>query len=159
MAPYLKLVESMDLPLLRHPLVEDPDVVSEVLLGKRSDAESLDAGDLLVLYAVGGSKAIFAIVRLLEAPEIDRYAHDSNAARRRWPHAARCLADPHEVVEDLELAPKLAEASPRLAAVSLHDRSLLALDDDEFELARDLIRRHARSARIKASVNKGPGTP
>lgn len=153
---WLKLIgESDDYPLLAGvPVFEPPPrglgvESDECLFPKGRFPGRLDTGDLLVYYAVGGEKSVFAIAQALGPAERDKYAGSPNRALRRWCHAAPVRIRSDERLDDLRFAPKLARITARIdpSRGDLAKQSHLPLHKEEFDLARSAIRDGARRCR------------
>lgn len=150
---WLKLIgESDEYPLMPGVPIFEPAPrglgveVEEVLFPKAKFPSRLDKGHLLVYYAVGGDKSVFAIAQVLGEAERDKYAGHTNKVLRRWCHAAPVRIDRRERIDDLRFAPKFSTITMRIdpSHGDLAEQSLLPLTKEEFEAARPQIRTGAR---------------
>ena len=98
-----------------------------------SKRPSLQPGDLAILYA-SVWQAIFGVVEVAGVPE-----HDP--AKTRW--AWRFPIRPLTLVDDLDHAPAVEEAG--IFPQSLWRHSYIRLAEEQFETARALVERAARS--------------
>jgi hypothetical protein len=116
-----------DRPLDRHV---QPARIAAHASSKRP---SIEPGDLAVLYA-SVWQAIFGVVEVTGVPE-----HDPEKTRWAWRFPVRPLT----LVRDLDRAPAVEEAG--IFPQSLWRHSYIRLREEQFEAARALVERAARS--------------
>ena len=93
MAHWLKMIGASDWPLGQFPLKDRSEIRTAVRFPRdRFPGRLINPGDLLVYYAVGGWKRVFAIVEMAGAVKRDVPSGDPRV-NKRWPHAAPVRPD------------------------------------------------------------------
>jgi hypothetical protein len=136
---FVKMLGATDMPMRNHPWPER-EINEEVRFPPKPAPKDVTKGDVLVYYAVGGYKRIFAVAHVEGQPVLnDR--HENPVIARRYPYAAPVSLRPDVKLEYVSSGPELSEVGRDLQSKVQHGVSHFEIGKPEFDRALELLRK------------------
>jgi hypothetical protein len=104
---FVKLLGASDMPMRDHPWPER-EINEEVRFPPKPPPKDVTKGDVLVYYAVGGFRRIFAVARI-DGPPILNPRHENPVIAKRYPYAAPVSLQPDVKLEYVSSGPELKD--------------------------------------------------